>query len=140
MRMSWETPLLPGFADQSTDAINASNTLQESIAQRIKSVVWYEATNPYFIKFINEFWHHNQLKCTPNDTTKELYNAKMSDWEKMFTDSFYRAAVIAVWHFKASYPNTLWIDMESIIQDAQIIIEEENKQRISAREDIGYTK
>lgn len=30
--------------------------------------------------------------------------------------------------------------MESIIQDAQIIIEEENKQRISAREDIGYTK
>jgi len=138
MCMSWDIPLSPGFPDQSEESKNTSWELQMSIAEKIETLLWFQATNKYFIQFINEFGHPNQLKCEPNDTKKIFYNTKLRDWENKFTDSFYRAARIVAQRKKLSFPNALWINMEEIIREAEELLHQENEGQKSAWKEIGY--
>ncbi len=37
--------------------------LQKTIAENIATLIWYTPTNELLIRFINEFWDHDQLTC-----------------------------------------------------------------------------
>jgi len=122
--------------------------LQRTIAENIATLVWYAPTNELFIRFINEFWHPNQLTCLTNreipDRVKQKLIERIRGWEEKFTDSVYRATVILatrelVTREKEKHPNYKWINIKDIILLAQDLIQQENENHETARHDIGYT-
>jgi len=116
--------------------------LQKTIAENIATLIWYTPTNELLIRFINEFWDHDQLTCLVDrelsDEGKQKLIAKIMGWETAFTDSVYRAAVILANREKVNHPARKWINVESIIPLAQELIQKENEDQEPPFQGLGY--
>lgn len=140
----WSEPTLFQNQPDNTGILPIENTdiLQGTIAEEIEEILWMKIWNQLLAQFINDFVHPRQIIYAktnpPSERFKDIHKEEIASWEKRFTGSVYRAAVIAAKIKQEANPRIQWINISTILEEAEAIIRRDTSDNSSPFEDIGY--